>query len=181
MAAIAHTEPAGSCLQHSNRVSQPGLQGHQKVTPHDQLCCTCGTALHFPAVAWLGPSQLSLPRTCILNMAALLCFELWAAVAGALHCAGANPARLLLQHHPAWMASICCLRHPNSCSWHGCTLPCHTYGLKGLGGLHAEGIHPALQASAGADLDHIRRVDADVETEDQRHCCGLELILLPPL
>lgn len=38
--------------------------------------------------------------------------------------------------------------------------------------LHAEWVHPALQARTGADLDHIRGVDTNVETQHKSNSCS---------
>jgi len=50
-----------------------------------------------------------------------------------------------------------------------------------LGWLHGERVDPALQARAGRDHKHVRRVHADVEAQHQRDRRGLQPLLLAPL
>ncbi len=56
----------------------------------------------------------------------------------------------------------------------------NTYSLQGLWGLHGQRIYPALQASAWRNLYDVWRVHAYVQTQDERHSCGLEPLFLAP-
>mmetsp|Transcript_26849 Transcript_26849/g.63729 ORF Transcript_26849/g.63729 Transcript_26849/m.63729 type:complete len:470 (+) Transcript_26849:3155-4564(+) len=54
-------------------------------------------------------------------------------------------------------------------------------GVERLLAGHGQGVDPALEAGAGGDLDHIGRVHADVEANDEGDAAGLQALLLPPL